>query len=207
VRSPMLHEGQVTCDAKVRHMSPFNFIRWNSCRQQPSQTQRFTAEKSWRLGVRTNKRPAHICQDLHAAFAELGIAWKHCGPYNYKCRATIRAARLQPEKSAVRVHVIVTHIVLSSNTRQWPVVSSSMSLSPVQDAMEVDNSNADSSAQLVGPRMIKFEVQVYRIKTHQYLIDVQRLEGHLYLYLDLCGELLSVLRMHASPGPQYQGQG
>lgn len=41
--------------------------------------------------MRTNKRPAHICQDLHVAFAELGIAWKHCGPYNYKCRATVRS--------------------------------------------------------------------------------------------------------------------
>lgn len=71
------------------------------CRQQPSQTQRFTAEKSWRLGVRTNKRPANICQDLHNAFAELGISFKHCGPYNYKCRATVRAVRLMPEKSAV----------------------------------------------------------------------------------------------------------
>lgn len=71
----------------------------------------------------------------------------------------------------------------------------------------MDNSNADASSQLLGPRTIKFEVQVYRIKTHQYLVDVQRLEGHLYLYLDLCGDLLSILRMHGASGPQFQGQG
>lgn len=52
--------------------------------------------------MRTNKRPAHICQDLHVAFAELGIAWKHCGPYNYKCRATVRS-RSRPDKSVVRI--------------------------------------------------------------------------------------------------------
>jgi hypothetical protein len=65
----------------------------------------------------------------------------------------------------------------------------------MQDAMEVDNSNADSATvPALVPRTVKFEVQVYRTKTHQYLIDVQRLDGHLYLYLDLCGDLLSLLK-------------
>jgi hypothetical protein len=46
-------------------------------------------------------------------------------------------------------------------------------------------------------KIIKFEVQVYRVRTQSYLIDVQRLEGHLYLFLDLCSQLLSSL----SPSP------
>jgi hypothetical protein len=46
-------------------------------------------------------------------------------------------------------------------------------------------------------KIIKFEVQVYRVRTQSYLIDVQRLEGHLYLFLDLCSQLLSCL----SPNP------
>ena len=72
----------------------------------------------------------------------------------------------------------------------------------MQDAMEVDNSN--SATALVAPRTVKFEVQVYRTKAHQYLVDVQRLDGHLYLYLDLCGDLLSIMK--AAEGPAQFGQ-
>lgn len=68
--------------------------------------------------------------------------------------------------------------------------------------MEVDNSN--SATALVAPRTVKFEVQVYRTKAHQYLVDVQRLDGHLYLYLDLCGDLLSIMK--AAEGPAQFGQ-
>lgn len=68
--------------------------------------------------------------------------------------------------------------------------------------MEVDNSN--SATPLLAPRTVKFEVQVYRTKAHQYLVDVQRLDGHLYLYLDLCGDLLSIMK--AAEGPSQFGQ-
>lgn len=139
--------------------------------QPTSQAQRFVAERSWRLGVRTNKRPPHICQDLLNAFRELGVAWKHSGPYNYKCRVNLYASR-QNEK--------------------------------VIDAMDVDNGNSDASPRLAG-KIVKFEVQIYRLKTHQYVIDVQRLEGHLYLYLDLTSDLLSIMRAQAARGPQFQG--
>lgn len=44
-----------------------------------------------------------------------------------------------------------------------------------------------------GRRLIRFEVQIYRARSQQYLIDVQRLDGPLYLYFDLCSELLGFL--------------
>lgn len=50
-------------------------------------------------------------------------------------------------------------------------------------------------------KALKFEVQVYRVRTHNYLIDIQRLEGHLYLFLDLCSELISQLNLDALPAP------
>lgn len=70
--------------------------------------------------------------------------------------------------------------------------------------MEVDNGNSDASPRVAG-KTVKFEVQIYRLKTHQYVIDVQRLEGHLYLYLDLTSDLLSIMRAQAAHSPQFQG--
>lgn len=77
----------------------------------------------------------------------------------------------------------------------------------MQDAMEVDNSNADSATPMLAPRTVKFEVQVYRTKAHQYLVDVQRLDGHLYLYLDLCGDLLSMIEAAEGVSQYAQQQG
>jgi hypothetical protein len=74
----------------------------------------------------------------------------------------------------------------------------------MQDAMEVDNGNADSTGPLLAHRTVKFEVQVYRTKTHQYLVDVQRLVGHLYLYLDLGGDLLSLIKAAEGSAPAAQ---
>lgn len=40
---------------------------------------------------------------------------------------------------------------------------------------------------------MKFEIQIYKLRPGCYVIDMQRLEGHLYHYLDLCGELATVI--------------
>ena len=56
------------------------------------------------------------------------------------------------------------------------------------DAASGNGSAHEASGQL------KFEVQVYRVRSQCYLLDVQRLEGHLYLFLDLCAAL--ICRLH-----------
>ena len=48
---------------------------------------------------------------------------------------------------------------------------------------------------------VKFEVQIYKLRPGCYVIDVQRLEGHVYHYLDLCGELAAVLLQAVPPAP------
>jgi hypothetical protein len=48
-------------------------------------------------------------------------------------------------------------------------------------------------------KAIKFEVQVYRVRSGGYIIDMQRLDGHLYLFLDLCADLIAQL---AEPAEQ-----
>lgn len=89
---------------------------------------------------------------------------------------------------------------------QWSSTQAKCSVQDIQDAMEVDQSNTDNTNPLLAPRTVKFEVQVYRTKAHQYLVDVQRLEGHLYLYLDLCGDLLSIIKAAEDAAHFNQGQ-
>ena len=69
----------------------------------------------------------------------------------------------------------------------------------MDDDMHTERPHGDSPSE---PRKdLKFEVQIYRVRTQMYLLDVQRLEGHLYLFLDLCAELISQLHLDAPPAP------
>ena len=68
----------------------------------------------------------------------------------------------------------------------------------MDDDMHTERPHGDSPGE---PRKdLKFEVQIYRVRTQMYLLDVQRLEGHLYLFLDLCAELISQLHLEP-PAP------
>ncbi|XP_020522498.1 SNF1-related protein kinase catalytic subunit alpha KIN10 isoform X1 [Amborella trichopoda] len=44
--------------------------------------------------------------------------------------------------------------------------------------------------------MIKFEVQLYRTKERKYIIDVLRIQGPEFLFLDLCANLFTKLQVH-----------
>ncbi|KDD76318.1 hypothetical protein H632_c270p0, partial [Helicosporidium sp. ATCC 50920] len=44
-------------------------------------------------------------------------------------------------------------------------------------------------------RLVKFEVQVYKVREGEYVLDFQRVSGDLFLYMDLCGKVLYSLRV------------
>jgi hypothetical protein len=51
-----------------------------------------------------------------------------------------------------------------------------------------------------GWHTVKFEIQIYKLRPGCYVIDMQRLEGHVYHYLDLCGELSSIITQLSAAG-------
>jgi len=38
--------------------------------------------------------------------------------------------------------------------------------------------------------VLKFEVQIYKARDGEYVVDFQRLQGELFLFMDLCSKLL-----------------
>jgi 5'-AMP-activated protein kinase catalytic alpha subunit len=44
-------------------------------------------------------------------------------------------------------------------------------------------------------RVLKFEVQMYRLRDGEYVVDFQRLQGELFLFMDLCSRMFSTLRL------------
>lgn len=51
-----------------------------------------------------------------------------------------------------------------------------------------------------GWNTVKFEIQIYKLRPGCYVVDMQRLEGHVYHFLDVCGELCTLLLRSAMPG-------
>jgi 5'-AMP-activated protein kinase catalytic alpha subunit len=43
--------------------------------------------------------------------------------------------------------------------------------------------------------LVKFEVQLYRLKEERYAIDLQRTDGDLMIFLDISAALLAELRL------------
>lgn len=44
-------------------------------------------------------------------------------------------------------------------------------------------------------RLLKFEVQMYRMREGEYVVDFQKLQGELFLFMDLCSTLFCSLRL------------
>ncbi|XP_076942814.1 SNF1-related protein kinase catalytic subunit alpha KIN10-like [Bidens hawaiensis] len=53
----------------------------------------------------------------------------------------------------------------------------------------------ETNAALTSPNMVKFEVQLYKTREDKYLLDLQRIQGPQFLFLDLCAAFLAQLRV------------
>lgn len=66
----------------------------------------------------------------------------------------------------------------------------------VSSVPQITSVGSDASAP--GSRseiIVKFEVQVYRVKEEKYMVDVQRLDGPFYCYLDLVDRVIAELKL------------
>ncbi|MFS8017196.1 putative protein kinase CAMK-AMPK family [Helianthus anomalus] len=53
----------------------------------------------------------------------------------------------------------------------------------------------ETNGPLTSPNVVKFEVQLYKTREDKYLLDLQRIQGPQFLFLDLCAAFLAQLRV------------
>lgn len=141
---------------------------------QPPQSapqQRLVAERKWRLGVHARGHPSALMAELYRSFQANQVSWKKIGPYNLKCRKTVpfytsRANRMSDD---------------GDNSK-------------LQDSCDGVEPSA-SSEQQPSEHVIRFEAQMYKVREEEYVIDIQRLEGDLLLFMDICGRVLADIRV------------
>ncbi|EYU35796.1 hypothetical protein ABFS82_09G042500 [Erythranthe guttata] len=115
-------------------------------------------KKHWIVGLQSRARPREIMAQVLGAFQGLNVRWKKIGHYNMKC-LFIHPIQ-NPDSMALSNHINENHYV---------------------NGITPTNANV---SQLQG--VVKFEMQLYKTSEVEYLLDLQRLSGSVFLFLDFC---------------------
>ncbi|MBA0848214.1 hypothetical protein Goshw_029794 [Gossypium schwendimanii] len=127
-------------------------------------------ERKWALGLQSRAHPREIMTEVLKAFQELNVYWKKIGHYNMKCRWLASIPGLNEGLVNNPVH---------NNNHYFG------------DELTIIENDGVSRA----PNVVKFEVQLYKTREEKYLLDLQRVEGPQFLFLDLCAAFLAQLRV------------
>lgn len=139
---------------------------------------RVVAERKWRLGVHARGHPSSLMAELLRVLQASGISWKKIGAYNLKCRKVVELGRqrsgiMTDDGDEERLEGMdtsgLTHQASSGQGRQLSLGAPDTEL--------------------------KFECQMYKVRDDEYMIDVQRLCGDLFVYMEVTGRLLGDMRV------------
>ncbi|KAI5064254.1 hypothetical protein GOP47_0020924 [Adiantum capillus-veneris] len=135
---------------------------------------RFSTERKWALGLQSRAHPREIMTEVLKALQELAVCWKKIGHYNMKCRWFPPEPKIKQDPISLQNGSLDAQVMLKTAFK----------------GAEADyiGSRDDNSA-------VKFEVQLYKTKEDKYLLDLQRVGGSHFLFLDLCASFLAELRV------------
>ncbi|KAF2610178.1 hypothetical protein F2Q70_00009504 [Brassica cretica] len=126
----------------------------------------YPVERNWALGLQSRAHPREIMTEVLKALQDLNVRWKKIGPYNIKCR--------------------------------WvPNNAGGMLSNSMHDNSYLghDSSMIENDAVVKSPNVVKFETQLYKTQDGKYLLDLQRVRGAQFLFLELCAAFLTQLRV------------
>lgn len=140
----------------------------STSKSETSSQHRRVTQRQWRLGGQLKGGPATIMSKLHSILRANGVVWKKLGPYSIRCRKSLEG--------------------------------DSCSLS--SGLMEAEDSEVSSGedrnlkdAQKAQDQVLKFEIQMYKVKEEEFALDFQRVKGDLFVAMDVCGKLINELRL------------
>ncbi|KAG0568994.1 hypothetical protein M758_6G053700 [Ceratodon purpureus] len=148
---------------------------------------RVVADRKWVLGVQLRSHPKEIISEVMKTLRDLDINWKKTGAYNLKCRYVVPSQSSNDTVSAN--HGISDSPMAASMPRvssgHWPAEQHGG-----PGSVAAGNKDNESG---VESNVLKFELQLFKLREEKYLLDFQRIEGPTYLFLDLCAAFLAEL--------------
>lgn len=123
------------------------------------------ADRKWALGLQSHSHPREIMNEVLKALQELNVCWKKIGHYNMKCRWVPGFSDGQNTMGNDQIH------------------------------FRDESSIVEDDCAMTSLTVIKFELQLYKAREEKYLLDIQRVNGPQFLFLDLCAAFLTELRV------------
>ncbi|KAF7134281.1 hypothetical protein RHSIM_Rhsim08G0151900 [Rhododendron simsii] len=121
-------------------------------------------ERKWILGLQSPAPPREIMTQVLLALQAMNVRWKKIGHYNIKCRW---------------FHVF--HNPEGMNNHHSP------------ESDYITDESAIIHDDIRAQSVVKFEMQLYKTREENYLLDLQRVSGQAFLFLDLCAAFLMQL--------------
>ncbi|CAI0439476.1 unnamed protein product [Linum tenue] len=129
----------------------------------------YPVDRKWALGLQSRAHPREIMTEVLKALQELNVGWKKIGHYNMKCRW-----------------------IPGSPGHHEGMLNDS---GPNNHFFGDESSIIENDGATKAPNVVKFEVQLYKTREEKYLLDLQRVQGPQFLFLDLCAAFLAQLRV------------
>jgi 5'-AMP-activated protein kinase catalytic alpha subunit len=198
-RSPMDTYGGTPRSGYHRTLTPTPSMDRRGPSPSPLQ-HRVVAERKWVLGVQLRSHPKEIMTEIHKILRDLDINWKKTGAYNLKCRWV--APNQNSDDRALSNHGSGDSLMSGSSL---PRVSSSgrwaAELHGVPTTVAAGNKDDESG---VESNVLKFELQLFKLREEKYMLDFQRLEGPTFLFVDLCAAFVTeLLRVFSYPEMRF----
>ncbi|CAK9193583.1 unnamed protein product [Sphagnum troendelagicum] len=133
---------------------------------------------NWAVGLQSQADPSEIMMEVLKTLQELDIVWKVIGAYSVRCRWVPPPPN--PSKSC---NWSAENSLSESPMTLGSFHSSEMSFQ-ANGVMLDDNKLGDQF-------LVRFEIQLFRIREGKYLLDLQRVGGPSFLFLELCSSFLT----------------
>ncbi|CAM6039657.1 unnamed protein product [Sphagnum compactum] len=139
---------------------------------------RITPHGNWAVGLQSQADPSEIMREVLKALHELDIVWKSIGAYSIRCRWVPPLPNLS--KSC--------NVSAGNSFSESPMTLGSLPSSEM--SFQANGITLDDS-ELGDQFLVRFEVQLFRIRNGNYLLDLQRVGGPSFLFLELCSSFLT----------------
>ncbi|XP_024370886.1 SNF1-related protein kinase catalytic subunit alpha KIN11 isoform X1 [Physcomitrium patens] len=135
---------------------------------------------SWAVGLQSQAHPSEIMMEILKTLQDLDINWKTVAPYCIRCRWVSHISSLMVNKSHGSS--------VSTSLSESPMTLGSL---PTSEISPVTDSSPLEDAELEEHFVVKFQLQLYKTRERKYLLDIQRIDGPTFLFMDLCTAFLA----------------
>ena len=177
--------------------SPMGHRRPSQIQSNLMQQRLVTSEQRWVLGKSTTMAAPDVMNEIFRVLTSLKMNWKKIGPYNLKCRFLLKT--LEKYTMSKRVSEDGTRR-MGDDTNDMDDLDTAMEEDVTTTTTDTNTNNEPTTPDQsdfnedAGPVM-KFELQVYKMKDDRFMIDFQRVEGGVVSSLDVVSLLMKRLQL------------